>query len=408
MTQARNLSRLLNKDITTYMYTATAGQTAFTGSDNNSQTLTFDNQSIMVTYNGVMLEKGSEFTVATNTVTLLAGAEVNAEVNVIVFNNVSLGGYVKNTGGDIDGSITATGITSTGSITAAGITSTGKLNIPSHSSDPTSGHSAGDIYFNTTDNVAKIYSGAIWDQLSNKFTATGGTITTYGAYKAHTFTSSGTFIPDSGGVVDILIVAGGGGYAGDGGGGGGAGGMIVSTGVSVLPQNYTITIGNGGASCAANDCTAASGSNSTALGLTAIGGGGGSRTTPGSGGSGQGQGRSTTNPAGSGTVGQGNAGGLKGDNNASGGGGGAGAVGGNGSGDISGAGGAGLQNSYRTGSNEWYSVGGRGGIHTAGTIIANTTGYGGPGSGGGSGSTAVDNDGGDAGENGIVVIRYLA
>jgi hypothetical protein len=108
MTQARNLSRLLNKDITTYMYTATAGQTAFTGSDNNSQTLTFDNQSIMVTYNGVMLEKGSEFTVATNTVTLLAGAEVNAEVNIIVFNNASLGGYVKNTGGDIDGSVNIT------------------------------------------------------------------------------------------------------------------------------------------------------------------------------------------------------------------------------------------------------------------------------------------------------------
>jgi hypothetical protein len=108
MTQARNLSRLLNKDITTYMYTATAGQTAFTGSDNNSQTLTFDNQSIMVTYNGVMLEKGSEFTVATNTVTLLAGAEVNAEVNVIVFNNASLGGYVKSTGGDIDGGVNIT------------------------------------------------------------------------------------------------------------------------------------------------------------------------------------------------------------------------------------------------------------------------------------------------------------
>lgn len=108
MTQARNLSRLLNKDITTYMYTATAGQTAFTGSDDNSQTLTFDNQSIMVTYNGVMLEKGSEFTVATNTVTLLAGAEVNAEVNVIVFNNASLGGYVKSTGGDIDGGVNIT------------------------------------------------------------------------------------------------------------------------------------------------------------------------------------------------------------------------------------------------------------------------------------------------------------
>ena len=89
-------------------------------------------------------------------------------------------------------------------------------------------------------------------------------------------------------------------------------------------------------------------------------------------------------------------------------GGGAGSVGGNASGTTSGAGGAGLQNSFRTGSNEWYSVGGRGGIHTTGTIIAHTTGYGGPGSGGGSRSTVVDDDLGDAGENGIVVIRYLA
>ena len=396
MTQARNLSRLLNKDITTYMYTATAGQTVFTGSDTNSQTLTFDNQSIMVTYNGVMLEKGSEFTVALNTVTLLAGAEVNAEVNVIVFNNVSLGGYVKSTGGDIDGSITATGITSTG-----------KLNIPSHSSDPTSGHSAGDIYFNTTNNVAKIYNGTNWNQLSNKFTATGGTVTAHGIYKVHTFTSSGTFTPVSGGVVDVLIVAGGGGYAGDGGGGGGAGGMIVLTDTFITGAPHTITIGNGGASCGANSCSATSGSNTTAFGFTAIGGGSGSRVTAGSGGSGMGQGRSATTSAGAGTAGQGNAGGNKGDN-VSGGGGGAGSVGGNASGTTSGAGGAGLQNSFRTGSNEWYSVGGRGGIHTTGTIIAHTTGYGGPGSGGGSRSTVVDDDLGDAGENGIVVIRYLA
>jgi len=125
MTQARNLSRLLNKDITTYMYTATAGQTAFTGSDDNSQTLTFNNQSIMVTYNGVMLEKGSEFTVATNTVTLLAGAEVNAEVNIIVFNNASLGGYVKSTGGDIDGGVNITSGNFLVGKTSAGAASTG-------------------------------------------------------------------------------------------------------------------------------------------------------------------------------------------------------------------------------------------------------------------------------------------
>ena len=89
-----------------------------------------------------------------------------------------------------------------------------------------------------------------------------------------------------------------------------------------------------------------------------------------------------------------------------GGGGGAGGVGGNASGTTSGTGGAGLQNSFRTGSNEWYSTGGRGGVHISGAIGANVTGYGGYGSGGGSGSVIIDNDGGDAGENGIVVVRY--
>ena len=59
-------------------------------------------------------------------------------------------------------------------------------------------------------------------------TATGGTITTGGNYKVHTFTSSGTFIITqlgSIGQVDALIIAGGGSGSGYGGGGGGAGGM---------------------------------------------------------------------------------------------------------------------------------------------------------------------------------------
>jgi hypothetical protein len=61
-------------------------------------------------------------------------------------------------------------------------------------------------------------------------TATGGTITTCGDYKIHTFTSDGTFCVSAGGgplaVVDYLVVAGGGGgSSGDGGAGGGAGGF---------------------------------------------------------------------------------------------------------------------------------------------------------------------------------------
>ena len=78
------------------------------------------------------------------------------------------------------------------------------------------------------------------------FNATGGTITTVGSYKVHTFTSSGTFTPSADGTVDIMLVAGGAAGGSNLGGGGGAGGVLVSTGVSVSNQGYTITIGAGG------------------------------------------------------------------------------------------------------------------------------------------------------------------
>lgn len=51
-------------------------------------------------------------------------------------------------------------------------------------------------------------------------TATGGTITTDGDYKVHTFNSSGTFTPipgsdsTNGSVVEYLVIAGGGGAGG--------------------------------------------------------------------------------------------------------------------------------------------------------------------------------------------------
>ena len=126
--------------------------------------------------------------------------------------------------------------------------------------------------------------------------ATGGTITTCGDYKVHTFTSPGTFcVSQVGncvggpGNVDYMIVAGGGGGSqvptpGAGGsGGGGAGGFRESGGtasgcyttsplgscVSALPisaQGYPITVGAGGAGgtggCSTPPaCTGAAGSN---------------------------------------------------------------------------------------------------------------------------------------------------
>ena len=46
----------------------------------------------------------------------------------------------------------------------------------------------------------------------SRITATGGTITTVGNYKVHSFTSSGTFTITSGsGTIEYLVVGGGGG-----------------------------------------------------------------------------------------------------------------------------------------------------------------------------------------------------
>ncbi len=90
--------------------------------------------------------------------------------------------------------------------------------------------------------------------------ATGGTITTSGDFKIHTFTGDGTFTVTAAGnatgsnTVDYLVVAGGGaGYCGVAGGGGGAGGHRESFpnpatgGLSVSAQAYPIQVGSGGA-----------------------------------------------------------------------------------------------------------------------------------------------------------------
>ena len=66
--------------------------------------------------------------------------------------------------------------------------------------------------------------------------ATGGTVTTDGDYKVHTFTGSGTFEVTCAGSTDdeveYLVVAGGAG--GGNHGGGGAGGYRAATGLSLI------------------------------------------------------------------------------------------------------------------------------------------------------------------------------
>jgi len=264
--------------------------------------------------------------------------------------------------------------------------------------------------------------------------ASGGTETTVGSYKVHTFLSSGTFTIPTGysATVDALIVAGGGGGGGGrNGGGGGAGGMLQLTSQSLTAGAKTVTVGAGGAGGPWNNSTSGGtyeqgtqGSNSSITGLTvAIGGGGGANNGKynsddgGNGGSGGGGGNNGSSANGTGTSGQGNDGGGKGGSGGASGGGGAGEAGGT---DGTRAGGDGLQNNWRTGSNVYYAGGGSGGEDSCRSDVSGGEGGGGNGkgcgssgqagtanTGGGGGGAGEGTDGvGGAGGSGIVVIRY--
>jgi len=339
-------------------------------------------------------------------------------------------------------------------ITASTITVSQKLNIVGTTTPP-SGPSAGDLWFNSATSTVSavsskalaVYNGNAWNQMSNLFSTTGGTESTYSLggtnYKAHTFTSSGTFtVSGFSGSVEVLIIAGGGGGGGHSGGGGGAGGLLYygaetpktpnGAAISVTPQSYSIVVGGGGAGSGAPynsvDGRGVSGSNSSAFGYTSIGGGGGGTANSSGlvgrdGGSGGGGSRHTA--GGSATSGQGNNGGGPGPayNAASypgSGGGGAGAAGSAGATNAGGAGGVGLQYSI-SGSATYYAGGGGGTLQDAGGGDKGAGGNGGGGAGrdtaqgeagtantggGGGGGYYGSGTGGGAGGSGVVIIRY--
>jgi hypothetical protein len=160
------------------------------------------------------------------------------------------------------------------------------------------------IYVDATEGWRVIDTGSLSEVNNIKYVAaTGGTITTCGDYKIHTFTGPGTFTVSCAGnplgstTVDYLVVAGGGsGGFGvtsyQGGGGGGAGGYRESSGtasgsytvsplgsgVSALPVSvtgYPITVGAGGATSTQPSNVTNQGSPSVFSTITSTAGGGG-------------------------------------------------------------------------------------------------------------------------------------
>ena len=287
--------------------------------------------------------------------------------------------------------------------------------------------------------------------------ATGGTVTTCGNCKIHTFTGPGTFCVSCAGnssgsnAVSYVVVAGGGGSGGsEGGGGGGAGGfregktpttpytaspLAAGSGLIVDATAYSITVGAAGAGSPGPGCFEGSqGGSSVFSTITSTGGGGGNQhgtPAPGfPGGSGGGAGARGNAAGGNGNtppVGppQGNNGGNSAPScapstvDAGGGGGGAGAVGANANDCQGGNGGNGVATSI-TGSSVTRAGGGGGGNEIAPNNPSGGSGGGGAGgfattagvagtvnTGGGGGGSGTNTPGvGAAGGSGIVIIRY--
>lgn len=93
-----------------FKFTATAGQTVFTGTDDGGDTLSMTVGSEIVTLNGIVLEAGTDYTPASGSVTLATGAAVGDEVNVYAFGNFQVADTVsKSLGGTFDAPISVTG-----------------------------------------------------------------------------------------------------------------------------------------------------------------------------------------------------------------------------------------------------------------------------------------------------------
>jgi len=184
----------------------------------------------------------------------------------------------------------------------------------------TQGQSVTFVYVDGTQGWVNVQDSTSNERGASFLAATGGTVTTSGNFKIHTFTGPGTFCvssiatPSDANTVSYLVVAGGaGGGYGCAGGGGGAGGYReykspvdtytasplngnpCGTAVTVTAQAYPITVGGGGTAGTGPTGSSAQGGagvNSVFSTITSAGGGGGGGSPPAgiSGGSGGGGG----------------------------------------------------------------------------------------------------------------------
>ena len=135
----------------------------------------------------------------------------------------------------------------------------------------------------TLTNGATTVGSGSWSSVSY---ATGGTISTTGGRRFHTFTTNGNFVlttyPPTG-PIEVMCIGGGGGAGCQSGGGGGAGNIIAATFSSgggpgqLSPGTYAVVIGTGGAGGQIGQSRGFNGTSTTfaSTKIVALGGGGG-------------------------------------------------------------------------------------------------------------------------------------
>jgi len=369
------------------------------------------------------------------------------------FCNTTSGGFTCNLPAGVAGAIVSLA-------DYAGTWQTGNLTVSPNGSDNLGGANAPVVLNTEGQSVTFVFVDStqgwinVQDSTSNERgnafpVATGGTITTSGDFKIHTFTGPGTFTVScasstpANNVVSYVVVGGGGGAGYSQGGGGGGGGFREfkspidtytaspldgnpgGTSITVAAQAYPITVGGGGPGGPSGNTNGTKGSDSVFSTITSTGGGYGGYSNPGNstggpGGSGGGGGGNGGNPGGNGndpsvSPPQGNPGGIGWPGQGRGGGGGGATGTGQPSQSAGGPAGAGATSSI-TGSPVGRAGGGGGGSGVTPGGSASDGGAAGKGpsgtgdagtanTGGGGGGGGYPNPGG-AGGSGIVIVRY--
>jgi hypothetical protein len=171
-------------------------------------------------------------------------------------------------------------------LSATNITTSSNLTIPvgSYVNRPATPID-GSLRYSTSLSAVEIYSRANnnWYTINDgivstpAYASTGGTITTSGPWRIHTFTSGTSSITfTQSGRIQFLLVGGGGAGGWDVPGCGGGGGVVYSSAYPISAGTYNVTIGNGGTAPQSQAAATLGNGGTTAFNnISAFGGGGG-------------------------------------------------------------------------------------------------------------------------------------